>query len=69
MSFWLDFGINFELEGRHEDALECYNKATDIGPDNARAWAVKAACLLRLERHQESSDCRKRAHYLDPENF
>lgn len=35
MSFWLDFGINFELEGRYEDALECYNKATYIEPDNA----------------------------------
>lgn len=69
MSFLVMRGIELECYGRHEDALECYNTQLASDPDDAVTWAVKAACLLRLERHQESHDCRSIAHYLDPERF
>ncbi|KAK5973809.1 hypothetical protein GCK32_022895, partial [Trichostrongylus colubriformis] len=53
-------------EGRHQEALELYEKAIAARPTNAILFANKAAILIRLGRHQDGLDSADRAIELDP---
>ena len=50
-------GVNLgELE-RHEEAIECYDKAIELNPKYEKAWYNKGVNLERLERHAEAITC------------
>src|SRR5207248_2135588 len=54
--------------GRHDEALEAYKRATEVDPENARAWSGVGDTLEKLGRHEEALEAYKRATEVDPEN-
>jgi tetratricopeptide (TPR) repeat protein len=40
--------IEFFYDGNHKKAIECFDKATEIDPNSARAWKVKGDAFLEL---------------------
>jgi tetratricopeptide (TPR) repeat protein len=40
-------GVSFVRLGKHEEAMKCYDRAIELGPDFV-AWNNKAGCLFRL---------------------
>jgi tetratricopeptide (TPR) repeat protein len=43
-------GAALEQQGLHEEALEAFNKATQISPDDAELWTLVANVLVLLQR-------------------
>ena len=42
---WCDKGDALTKSGRHEEALQCFDKALELAPRYAKAWALKGATL------------------------
>ncbi|MCD6522465.1 MAG: tetratricopeptide repeat protein, partial [Candidatus Diapherotrites archaeon] len=53
--------------GRHEEALEHFNKVLDINPKDIRALINKRAVLLKMGREREAIECGRRIIRLRPE--
>ncbi len=53
---WLSRGVALGLLGRHQEALESFDKAIELDPNNALAWLNRGAALYALGRHQEALD-------------
>ncbi|KHJ77516.1 tetratricopeptide repeat protein [Oesophagostomum dentatum] len=53
-------------EGRYHEALECYEQAIALRPENAILFANYAAILLRLDRVDEALKNADHAIELDP---
>ena len=56
-----------ELErlGRHEEALQCYNKAIELNPNYDAAWNNKGNTLENLGRREEALQCYNKAIELN----
>ncbi|CAG9334739.1 unnamed protein product [Blepharisma stoltei] len=54
--------------GRYSEALESYEKAISINPNNARFYNRKGDNLYVLERYQEAIQCYDEAIKLEPNN-
>jgi len=63
---WRDKGDALAKSGRHQEALQCFDKALEIDPKDAKAWALKGATLGMLNRHEEALQCLDKALELDP---
>ncbi len=53
---------------RFNEAIECYEKALKINPNNVKAWNNKAFALHNLNRLEEAIECYDEALKIDP-NF
>ena len=53
---------------RHDEALQCLDKALAIDPRDVHAWNYKGAALDMLDRHQEALQCFDKALEIDPKN-
>ncbi|RKY72911.1 MAG: hypothetical protein DRQ14_05230 [Candidatus Latescibacterota bacterium] len=53
---WLSRGLVLGNLGRHEEALESFDKAIELDPNNALAWFNRGRALYALGRHQEALD-------------
>ena len=53
---------------RFDEAIECYDKALKINPNNVKAWNNKAFALHNLNRLEEAIECYDEALKIDP-NF
>ena len=53
---WLSRGLVLGLLGRYEEALESFDKAIELDPNNALAWLNRGRALYALGRHQEALD-------------
>lgn len=62
----MDKGYSLTELGRLEEALEAYDRAIQLQPDYAWAWARRARTLRLLERYEEALACYDRALTLDP---
>ena len=51
---WSNKGVTLVALGRHEEALEAYNKAIDIKPGLHETWYSKGNALNALGRHDEA---------------
>ncbi len=51
---------------RFEEALECLDKAIEIEPNYAQAWANKGAVMQGLERYEEAIECFDKAIEITP---
>lgn len=58
---WLKKGYDLSVNGSHEQALQAYDRAIQIDPNNELAWIDKANVLLRLNRTDEATDAYHRA--------
>ena len=65
---WCDKGDALAKSGRHEEALQCFDKALAIDPRDVDAWNYKGAALDMLDRHQEALQCFDQALAIDPTN-
>lgn len=57
----------FEL-GSFQDALECYEKALELEPENDIFWSNRGVTLLELNRFEEALESFNRALTINPEN-
>ena len=45
------------MSGRYPDALQCYARAFETDPDNAKALVSKGDSLYALGRYQDAIKC------------
>ena len=65
---WLSRGLVLGNLGRHEEALESFDRAIELDPNDALAWLSRGAALGNLGRHQEALESFDKAIELDPNN-
>ena len=63
---WTNKGNSLTSLGRHEEALDFFDKALALDPHNAVAWYNKGVCLGSLGRHEEAIHCYDKVLELDP---
>ena len=63
---WFQKGVSLDKLGRNKEALECYNKAIELNPENATYWHMKGLSLNRLERYEEAIFCFDKTLALNP---
>ena len=61
-------GIDFDLRGKHEKALSCYDKALKIDPNSIYVLINKGTALDYLGRRIEALHYYDRALEIDPNN-
>ncbi len=59
-------GKTFELTGNQQDALDAYEKATELNPSLAKAYMWKHLLLKNMARYAESFEAIEKAIELDP---
>ncbi len=52
---WDNKGIELEHEAKYEEAIQAYNKAIDINPQDDLGWNLKAKLLKKLGRTTEAN--------------
>ena len=63
---WVGKGVALSKLGKHEEALNAYNKAVEINPQYAKAWYNKGDALYVLNRYEETLEAYEKAVKLDP---
>lgn len=63
---WYNEGCGLTALGRHEQAVNCYDKAIEIDPRDAQAWFNKGVSLAALDRRVEAIACYDKAVEIDP---
>src|SRR3989338_5045682 len=63
---WCNKGVSLSKLGRHQEAIDCYDKALEINTRSAKAWGTKGFILSKLGKHQEAITCYDRALEIDP---
>ena len=53
--------------GSYKEAIECFDKAIEIDPDDVEIWCDKGDLLKKLEKYQEALKCYNRALKIDPD--
>ncbi|MBE9572188.1 MAG: tetratricopeptide repeat protein [Proteobacteria bacterium] len=66
---YLNLGDSYNQNGNYQEALEEIEKAIEIDPNNADAWAMKGSVLSDLGRHQEAFEALEKSLELDPDNL
>lgn len=61
-------GIKAFGAGNHDQAVEHYDRALALEPDNTDVLSAKAIALMHLERLDEAIETAKRVSVLDPED-
>ncbi len=61
-----DRGNELSAAGRGEEALACFDQATERNPGNGNAWACKAATLFELKRFEEALESANFATIVHP---
>jgi tetratricopeptide (TPR) repeat protein len=59
-------GVALKNLGKHNEAIECYDKAIKIDPNYALAWNNKDLALYNLGKYNESIECYDKAIKIDP---
>jgi tetratricopeptide (TPR) repeat protein len=52
--------------GKHEEAIECYDKVIELDPENEAAWINKGNALCNLNKYEEGIKCCDKAIKMDP---
>jgi len=52
--------------GKHDEAINAYDKAIELDPKDASAWYNKGHALNRLEKHDGAIKAYDKAIELDP---
>ena len=61
-------GIKAFGAGKHEEAVEHYDRSLAADPDNTEVLNAKAIALMNLERFDDAVATARRASELDPED-
>jgi len=52
--YWCQKGQELQVNGSYEEAIQAYNMAIQINPENADAWLGKAGISSRIDKHDEA---------------
>lgn len=66
---WNSKGIAFSEAGKYQDALNAFDKAIELDPNNANAWENKGYALQDLGRYKEAVEALDRALEFNPDNL
>ena len=64
----INSGVECGNRGEHQLALECFDRAIQLGKNHAEVCGGKGLALLHLERYEEALVCFDRAIQLDDSN-
>ena len=67
--YWYDKGIILQSQNMMEDALDAYNKAIEIEPDNEYAWYNKGHVLEDLMEYDDALDAHIEVTRINPKNI
>jgi Flp pilus assembly protein TadD len=65
---WNGKGMALANQGDMAGALQCFENAVQIRPQDPQAWNNKGVVLLKTQRYQEALDCFNQALSIDPNN-
>jgi tetratricopeptide (TPR) repeat protein len=54
---WFNKGYALIQLEKYEEAIECYDKAIKIEPNDALAWDTKGIALVNLGKNNEAIEC------------
>lgn len=63
---WFDEGMALLDEGKHAEALECFQKATEINPHFIPAWVYQGIALEQLGNYEEAIARYSKAIEINP---
>jgi tetratricopeptide (TPR) repeat protein len=63
---WIKEGKAYRYANRHKDALQVFNKAIKLNPQNETAWKNKGFELNTLNRNEESLDAFDKVVEINP---
>jgi len=65
---WNNKGLSFVNLSKFEQAINCYDEAIKIDPNNSGAWDNKGNALRLMDRKKEALECYNNAIRVDPSN-
>jgi len=65
---WMDRGSSFLLDEKYTDAIESFNKATEINPNNPWSYIKKGRALNGLGEYHQALNEFNTAASMDPQN-
>ncbi|MFP3159458.1 MAG: protein kinase family protein [Hydrogenobaculum sp.] len=65
---WHRKGLELQKLKRYNEALKCFDKATQLEPNNANYWYSKGILLKYLNRYEEALQSFDKAIQLEPNN-
>jgi tetratricopeptide (TPR) repeat protein len=63
---WRDKGLDYKDAGDYEEAIACYDRATEIDPLYKEAWNSKGIALRHLGEYYRGIECYDKAIEIDP---
>ena len=60
-------GEALDKSGKHQEALECYDRAIKINPEDANIWVHKGLALYNVGKFDEAIKCYDRAIAIKPD--
>ena len=64
---WNRNGVEFYSDEEYEKAIECYDKAIRLDPDNVYAWNNRGLSYLAKEAFDKAIECFSEAIRIDPD--
>jgi len=64
---WFEKGLALVKLGRYKEALDAFDKATEMNPQFILAWCNKATSLGVLGRYKEAQDAHSKAIEINPQ--
>lgn len=66
--YWYDKGITFQNKNRMEEALDAYNHAIEIEPNNEYSWYNKGEVLENLMEYDDAIEAYTKVTDINPNN-
>jgi tetratricopeptide (TPR) repeat protein len=63
---WNNRGTALANLGKHQQAIECFDKAIEINPNDVNIWNSKGTALANLGKHQQAIECFDKAIEINP---
>lgn len=63
---WFTKGLRLLENGEREEALACFDRATEADPEEAVTWAKKGTVLGMIGEYERGLECLDRATRIDP---
>ena len=61
-------GNNLHIQGNDERAMDCFNRAIELEPENIEAWKNKGMVLYYQARYDEATECCNKILQIEPSN-
>ena len=66
---WFQEGYDCDERGEYQQAIDCYNKAIELDPEDADTYNNKGIALKSLGEYQQAIDCYDKAIKLKPDDL